>query len=64
MQFAFSTRCSDVRGHRVDWNSLYKETLAQCALADEVGFGRALVRGAHFLTGFSGSPVPRVISER
>ncbi len=48
-------------GTSVDWNSLYKETLAQCALADEVGFDALWFVEHHFLTGFSGSPCPEVI---
>jgi alkanesulfonate monooxygenase SsuD/methylene tetrahydromethanopterin reductase-like flavin-dependent oxidoreductase (luciferase family) len=48
-------------GTSVDWNTLYKETLAQCALADAVGFDAIWFVEHHFLTGFSGSPCPEVI---
>jgi alkanesulfonate monooxygenase SsuD/methylene tetrahydromethanopterin reductase-like flavin-dependent oxidoreductase (luciferase family) len=48
-------------GTSVDWNSLYKETLEQCALADKVGFDALWFVEHHFLTGFSGSPCPEVI---
>src|SRR6266540_636867 len=48
-------------GTSVDWNALYKETLEQCALADEVGFDALWFVEHHFLTGFSGSPCPEVI---
>jgi alkanesulfonate monooxygenase SsuD/methylene tetrahydromethanopterin reductase-like flavin-dependent oxidoreductase (luciferase family) len=48
-------------GASVDWNTLYKETLAQCALADAVGFDAIWFVEHHFLTGFSGSPCPEVI---
>ena len=44
------------QGNEVDWNSLYKETLAQCELADQVGFDNVWFVEHHFLTGFSGSP--------
>ncbi len=43
-------------GTAIDWNSLYKETLAQCELADQVGFDNVWFVEHHFLTGFSGSP--------
>ena len=48
-------------GNEVDWNSLYKETLEQCALADQVGFDNLWFVEHHFLTGFSGSPCPEVM---
>ena len=48
-------------GTSVDWNTLYKETLAQCALADAVGFDALWFVEHHFLTGFSGSPCPEVM---
>ena len=48
-------------GTSVDWNSLYKETLEQCALADQVGFDALWFVEHHFLTGFSGSPCPEVM---
>ena len=48
-------------GKNIDWNSLYKETLEQCALADKVGFDNLWFVEHHFLTGFSGSPCPEVM---
>ena len=48
-------------GRDVDWNSLYKETLDQCELADRVGFDRVWFVEHHFLMGFSGSPCPEVL---
>ena len=48
-------------GTSVDWNALYKETLEQCALADQVGFDALWFVEHHFLTGFSGSPCPEVM---
>ena len=48
-------------GTSVDWNSLYKETIEQCALADKVGFDALWFVEHHFLTGFSGSPCPEVM---
>ncbi len=48
-------------GTELDWNSLYKETLAQCELADQVGFDNLWFVEHHFLTGFSASPCPEVI---
>ena len=48
-------------GNDVDWNSLYKETLDQCELADEVGFHNLWFVEHHFLMGFSGSPCPEVL---
>ncbi|GIT13948.1 MAG: luciferase [Chloroflexota bacterium] len=42
----------------IDWNSLYKETLEQCELADQMGFHNLWFVEHHFLTGFSGSPCP------
>ena len=44
------------QGTEIDWNALYKETLAQCELADQVGFDNVWFVEHHFLTGFSGSP--------
>ena len=44
------------KGNEVDWNVLYKETLEQCELADQVGFDNVWFVEHHFLTGFSGSP--------
>ena len=37
----------------IDWNSLYKETLEQCELADQVGFDNLWFVEHHFLYGFS-----------
>ena len=48
-------------GNDIDWNTLYKETLDQCELADQVGFDRVWFVEHHFLLGFSGSPCPEVI---
>ncbi len=44
------------QGTDIDWNLLYKETLDQCELADQVGFDNLWFVEHHFLTGFSGSP--------
>ena len=49
------------QGTDIDWNSLYKETLEQCELADQVGFDALWFVEHHFLTGFSGSPCPEVL---
>ncbi len=49
------------RGNDVDWNSLYKETLNQCELADQVGFDNLWFVEHHFLMGFSGSPCPEIL---
>ena len=49
------------KGTNIDWNTLYKETLEQCALADQMGFDNLWFVEHHFLTGFSGSPCPEVI---
>lgn len=49
------------QGTNIDWNTLYKETLEQCALADKVGFDNLWFVEHHFLTGFSGSPCPEVM---
>ena len=48
-------------GNEIDWNTLYKETLEQCELADQVGFDKLWFVEHHFLLGFSGSPCPEVI---
>jgi alkanesulfonate monooxygenase SsuD/methylene tetrahydromethanopterin reductase-like flavin-dependent oxidoreductase (luciferase family) len=49
------------QGTDIDWNKLYKETLEQCELADQVGFDNLWFVEHHFLTGFSGSPCPEVM---
>jgi alkanesulfonate monooxygenase SsuD/methylene tetrahydromethanopterin reductase-like flavin-dependent oxidoreductase (luciferase family) len=49
------------QGTNIDWNTLYKETLEQCKLADQVGFDNLWFVEHHFLTGFSGSPCPEVL---
>jgi alkanesulfonate monooxygenase SsuD/methylene tetrahydromethanopterin reductase-like flavin-dependent oxidoreductase (luciferase family) len=49
------------QGTEIDWNALYKETLEQCELADQVGFDNLWFVEHHFLTGFSGSPCPDVM---
>ena len=49
------------KGTNIDWNTLYKETLEQCVLADKVGFDNLWFVEHHFLTGFSGSPCPEVM---
>ena len=49
------------QGNDVDWNSLYKETLDQCELADQMGFDALWFVEHHFLVGFSGSPCPEVL---
>ena len=49
------------QGNNVDWNALYKETLDQCELADQVGFDALWFVEHHFLMGFSGSPCPEVL---
>lgn len=48
-------------GTDIDWNALYRETLEQCQLADQVGFDNLWFVEHHFLTGFSGSPCPEVL---
>ena len=40
------------QGNDVDWNSLYKETLDQCELADQVGFDNLWFVEHHFPDGF------------
>ncbi|MCH8349751.1 MAG: LLM class flavin-dependent oxidoreductase [Chloroflexi bacterium] len=49
------------QGNDLDWNSLYKETLDQSELADQVGFHNLWFVEHHFLLGFSGSPCPEVL---
>ena len=46
---------------KVDEHALYKETLDQCELADEMGFDQIWFVEHHFLTGFSASPCPEVL---
>ena len=48
-------------GTTVDWNTLYKETLEQCAFADQLGYDMLWFVEHHFLIGFSGSPCPEVM---
>jgi alkanesulfonate monooxygenase SsuD/methylene tetrahydromethanopterin reductase-like flavin-dependent oxidoreductase (luciferase family) len=48
-------------GTTVDWNTLYKETLEQCAFADQLGYDVLWFVEHHFLIGFSGSPCPEVM---
>ena len=48
-------------GTEIDWNALYRETLDQCELADQVGFDNLWFVERHFLFGFSGSPCPEVM---
>ena len=57
MQFGLLYECQRLfQGTTIDWNALYKETLEQCELADQVGFNNLWFVEHHFLTGFSGSP--------
>ena len=49
------------QGTEIDWNTLYRETLDQCELADQMGFDNLWFVEHHFLTGFSGSPCPEVM---
>ena len=57
MQFGLLFECQrPYEGTEIDWNALYKETLEQCELADQVGFDNVWFVEHHFLTGFSGSP--------
>jgi alkanesulfonate monooxygenase SsuD/methylene tetrahydromethanopterin reductase-like flavin-dependent oxidoreductase (luciferase family) len=57
MQFGLLYECQrPFKGTEIDWNKLYKETLEQCELADQVGFNNLWFVEHHFLTGFSGSP--------
>ena len=46
---------------QVDDHAVVEETLAQCVLADEVGFDTVWFVEHHFLTTFSGSPCPEVM---
>ena len=57
MQFGLLYECQrPFEGTEIDWNALYKETLEQCELADQMGFDNLWFVEHHFLTGFSGSP--------
>ena len=57
MQFGLLYECQrPYQGTEIDWNALYKETLEQCELADQMGFDNLWFVEHHFLTGFSGSP--------
>ena len=56
----FEMQCP-YEGNDVDWNALYRETLDQCELADQVGFDNLWFVEHHFLMGFSGSPCPEVM---
>ncbi len=49
------------KDNQVDEHRLYKETLDQCVLADEIGLGSVWFVEHHFLTGFSATPGPEVI---
>ncbi len=49
-----------INDNKVDENLLYKETLEQCALADQMGFDSVWFVEHHFLTGFSASPCPEI----
>ena len=46
-------------GTEIDWNSLYKETLEQCELADQVGFDNLWFVEHHFLTPAVSTPSPQ-----
>ena len=62
MQFGLLYECQrPFQGTEIDWNALYKETLEQCELADQVGFDNLWFVEHHFLTGFSGSPAQDAI---
>ncbi len=62
MQFGLLYECQrPFQGTEIDWNALYKETLEQCELADQVGFNNLWFVEHHFLTGFSGSPAQDAI---
>ena len=50
-----------MEGDKVDENLLYRETLEQCAFADQMGFDYLWFVEHHFLTGFSASPCPEVL---
>ena len=62
MQFGLLYECQrPFQGTEINWNALYKETLEQCELADQVGFNNLWFVEHHFLTGFSGSPAQDAI---
>ena len=46
-------------GTEIDWNNLYKETLEQCELADQVGFDALWFVEHHFLTRLLRLALPR-----
>ena len=48
-------------GTDIDWNTPYEESIAQVALADQVGLDRPWFVEHHFRLGFSGSPCPEVM---
>ena len=50
----------EMQRETVDDHQVYKETMEQCVLADEVGFDYLWFVEHHFLTGFSSSPCPEV----
>ncbi len=57
----FTNASVPFQGTEIDWNALYKETLEQCELADQMGFDNLWFVEHHFLTGFSGSPAQDAI---
>ena len=61
MQFGLLYEMQRPYDDEIDWYSLYQETLAQCELADQVGFDNLWFVEHHFLYGFSGSPCPEVM---
>ena len=61
MQFGLLYEMQRPYDGEIDWYSLYQETLAQCELADQVGFDNLWFVEHHFLYGFSGSPCPEVM---
>ena len=64
MQFGLLYEMQRPYDDEIDWYSLYQETLAQCELADQVGFDNLWFVEHHFLYGFSGSPCPEVMFGR
>ena len=64
MKFGLLYECQrPFKGTDIDWNKLYKETLEQCELADQVGFNNLWFVEHHLLTGFSGSPSQDAIAD-